>query len=268
MRVRTTALMTLLSVVPGLSAAAAQEVPTAPTPYHVDWAVDLSIIGAATALWVVTPLLGREVIRPVCPCSSSDLNGLDRYPVGRRSNLANQLSNVAQAGILAVPVVVDALDVNPSWRDYAADLVVLAEVVTVNGALNQMVKFAVRRPRPTVYDIEPGNPERDDPRNYLAFYSGHTSTAFAAGLAYATTFALRHPDSPARGLVYGAAAVAGTGVGLLRVLAGQHFPTDVIAAGAVGGALGLVIPRLHRRTGGLLVAPGPGGATLVLTGRL
>jgi membrane-associated phospholipid phosphatase len=141
-------------------------------------------------------------------------------------------------------------------------------VVSINGALNQMVKFTVRRPRPVVYDIAPGDPEIDVPGNYLSFYSGHASTAFATGMFYATTFALRHPDSRAGGWVYGAAAAGASSVALLRVLAGEHFPSDVIAAAAVGSAVGLVLPRLHRRSATVLVAPTGGGAALVLAARL
>jgi membrane-associated phospholipid phosphatase len=271
MRLRpTTAICAVLLLIGHAQPAVAQDLPAAPTPYHVDWTSDLAITGGAAALWLVTPLLGREVIRPVCPCQSSEVARFDRYPVGRRSKVADQLSNALGAAMSAVPVLLDAIDVRGSgtWRGLAEDLVVMAQVVSVNGALNQMVKFAVRRPRPIVYDIAAGDPEINAPGNYLSFYSGHASTAFATGMFYATTFALRHPDSPARGWVYAAAAVGASSVGLMRVLAGEHFPSDVIAGAAVGSALGLVLPRLHRRGPTVLMAPSPGGASLVLTGRI
>ncbi|MEM9023429.1 MAG: phosphatase PAP2 family protein, partial [Bacteroidota bacterium] len=35
--------------------------------------------------------------------------------------------------------------------------------------------------------------------------------------------------------------------GLMRVLAGKHFPTDVITGYAVGGAIGFLVPHLHRK---------------------
>jgi membrane-associated phospholipid phosphatase len=235
-------------------------------PYQVDWTVDLAVIGGASALWLFPTLIRQEVIRPSCPCKSSDVPAIDHYPIGRSSTLADQLSNVAEAGVTVVPLVLDAIDAGGAgggWRGFAGDTVVLAEVLAVNGALNQLVKMVVRRPRPKVYDVDPSSPELTDPGNYLAFYSGHASTAFAAGMAYATTFALRHPDSPSYKLVYGAAGLVGGTVALLRVLAGQHFPTDVMAGAAIGSALGLVIPRLHRRS--LQLTPTPGG--LAVTGR-
>ena len=46
--------------------------------------------------------------------------------------------------------------------------------------------------------------------------------------------------------------------GYLRVSAGKHFPTDVIAGYAVGAFVGWLIPELHKRkklNGGLSIAP-------------
>jgi membrane-associated phospholipid phosphatase len=250
--------------------AAAQDRPAAASPYDVDFTTDGAIVAGAAALWLFTPLLGPEVIRPVCPCRSSDVAPFDRFPIGRKSDFADQLSNAAEVAVIAGPLLLDAFDVRGSGgsvRGYAEDMMVLAQVVAVNGALNQMVKFAMRRPRPTVYDVPASTPEITSAGSYQAFYSGHTSTAFAAGMAYATTFALRHPDSRSRGQVFGVAGVAAGTVGVLRVLAGQHFPSDVIAGALVGTALGLAIPRLHRRRGTLMLAPATGGAAVTVVGR-
>jgi len=59
-------------------------------------------------------------------------------------------------------------------------------------------------------------------------------------------------------------------VGIERISAGQHFPTDVITAGLVGGATGFLVPWLHARSGAagpsVTVAPVAGGGFLVLRG--
>jgi membrane-associated phospholipid phosphatase len=144
------------------------------------------------------------------------------------------------------------------------DMVVMGEAVLLNGALNEVVKLAVRRPRPIAYDAADDAGVLAQPNTYLSFYSGHTSTAFAAGMAYASTFALHHPDSGYRYLVYGGVVAAGGTVGLLRIAGGQHFPSDVLVGAAVGSAIGLIVPRLHRRGENLGVAILPGG--LALTG--
>jgi membrane-associated phospholipid phosphatase len=38
-------------------------------------------------------------------------------------------------------------------------------------------------------------------------------------------------------------------VGGLRIAAGKHFPTDILAGAAVGSLVGYLVPRLHLRRG-------------------
>jgi membrane-associated phospholipid phosphatase len=219
------------------------------------------VLAAGVALWTLPPLVERELGAPACTCRTADVNGFDRGVIHPRKRGAGAASDVLATALMIAPVGLDALDAR---HGYAEDLLVMAQAVALNGALGQLVKLAVRRPRPFVYDLPASDPARASAESYVSFYSSHTSGAFAASLAYASTFALRHPDSEARWLVYGGAALAAGSVGVLRVLAGQHFPTDVIAGAAVGAAFGLVVPRLHRRP---IIVPVPGGATLAFSGR-
>jgi membrane-associated phospholipid phosphatase len=235
-------------------------------PYQVDWTVDLAVLAGSAALWIVPPVVQREVIVPSCPCSSAMVNGFDRGAIHARRAAAGDASNVLAVASLALPVALDAVDVwmnGSAWSGFARDLVVMAEAVVLNGATGQVVKLAVRRPRPYVYELAAGAPDLATAESYLSFYSAHTSGALAAGLSYATTFALRHPDSDWRWWVYGGAAALGGTMAVLRVAAGQHFPSDVITGAAVGAAFGLVVPRLHRRVVPMAV---PAGAGLALAG--
>ena len=165
--------------------------------------------------------------------------------------------------MLVAPAALDLLEVRGrggSWSTAGEDLVVMGEALLVNGALNELVKVAVRRPRPFTYDGH--ELQRSD--SYLSFYSSHASTAFTVGMAYATTFSLRHPTSGYRYLVYGAVIAGGGTTGLLRILAGKHFPSDVLVGALMGSAVGVTVPMLHRRED-LSVAVGPG--TVALLGR-
>lgn len=239
----------------------------AQSPYRVRWDWDLSIAAAAGLAWGLPHLFADEMVDPSCPCSSSRVNGFDRLAVGHDSATARTTSDILVGSLAALPFALDALD---AWRSggdfhaFAADAVVMGQAILVSGAINQMVKLAIRRPRPLTYDQPADTPGLRTPDNYLSFYSAHTSTAFAATMAYATTFALRHPDSAWRPFIYGAAGVTGGTVALLRVLGGNHFPTDVLAGAMTGAAIGLTLPRLHRRRdAALVVAPISGGAVAV-----
>jgi membrane-associated phospholipid phosphatase len=101
------------------------------------------------------------------------------------------------------------------------------QVVAGAYALNQAIKFTVRRPRPELDRLPP----LTSTVSRLSFPSAHASTSFAAARAY-------------RGLVptwvlYGAAIA----FALSRPYLGVHYPSDVIAGAALGTAVGEVWPR-------------------------
>jgi undecaprenyl-diphosphatase len=127
----------------------------------------------------------------------------------------------------------------------------------VASALTQVLKLAVRRPRPTQYDPQRG---LGSVEHQLSFPSGHTAATAAIAAASATTFVLRHRSSPWRFVVIGAAVAVTALTGYGRVGGGMHFPTDVLAGALLGGSIGVLVPGWHRRpvsdaslrTGGVL----------------
>ena len=51
-------------------------------------------------------------------------------------------------------------------------------------------------------------------------------------------------------ILYTVASIPPAFVAAYRMKAGKHFRTDVIAGFVVGGAMGIMIPDLHRRSRG------------------
>ncbi len=214
-------------------------------------------------------LLGVELAAPQLPgpscgpvCNIDSLNPLDRSVVGWHSAPARTASNVLIAFNIGLPFVLDLIDVaatrpRQAVSGYLQDALILSEVFVVNAALNTAFKYALRRPRPFMYEPAPdplGDPEvaslaeRSDVDAGLSFYSQHSSTAFSLATAYSYLFMLRHPGSrwivPMWILSEGLAATTAT----LRVLAGKHFITDIVIGAVAGSAIGLLIPFLHRRS--------------------
>lgn len=136
----------------------------------------------------------------------------------------------------------------------------------VGGALNEMTKLALQRPRPALYGIDPGSALLNDPDSYLSFYSLAGAEIFTAAVAGSVTFALRHPRSPWRWVYLAGALTGATAFGATRFAFGRHFPTDVLAAAAIGSLVGLVIPYLHVRPlhVGLGAQVAPGSAVLTV----
>lgn len=201
-----------------------------------------------------------------CPCNAQDLSRLDRGRAGRRSDGVDTASNFVVGFAVGLPAALTFADWKHGGKEAWADSLVVGDAVMINWAINQWVKIAANRPRPLVYGLPSGDEEFENPDNFLSFYSQHTSMAFASGLSYARTFALRHPASRYRWLVYTAALANGATVAAMRVSAGRHFPTDVITGAAVGSAIGLAIPWLHPKQGraGISFLPTRSGAMLSL----
>ena len=190
------------------------------------------------------------------------LNGLDRPYAGRRSDQLDRAGTIAAVVGTAGPVGL-ALGLAPTRDRMWTNLLVLSEAVAVNGAINQGVKLAVHRPRPYAYGLATGDPLRDRADTTRSFYSMHTSIVVAAGTCWAVLEAREHPDAAWRWIALGWTAVAGTTVGMLRVKAGRHFPSDVLTGAVAGTLTGVAVPWLRARGVSVSATTGSAGAMLV-----
>ncbi len=227
--------------------------------YRVDARVDGAVMAASALTIAVPALLASRLIRERCPCDPAEVNAFDRGAIGNHDDVADAVSTATVALALGVPPALDAWALGRG-EPLTEDLVVFGEVVLVNGALVQLVKYGVQRPLPRTYAGDPGLVH--SPGGYRSFYSGHTSTAVAALTAAAYTVRRRYGERVWPWLVV---AGVGASVGVERVAAGRHFPSDVLVGAAAGAMVGLTIPWLHARAPALTLLPSPGG--LALAGR-
>jgi undecaprenyl-diphosphatase len=100
-------------------------------------------------------------------------------------------------------------------------------IVAAAYALNQSIKFTVRRRRPDL----PGLPPLTSTVSRLSFPSAHATTSFAAARAYSRV-------APRGALYLAALAFAAS-----RPYLGVHYPSDVLAGAALGTALAEVWPQ-------------------------
>ncbi len=130
---------------------------------------------------------------------------------------------------------------SPSNRNTSGMLLLQNLWLTYN--ITQTTKIFASRARP--YASEKGfRPGKKD--DAYSFFSGHTSlTACMAASHYFHDRTLPVKDRrPAITLGLSALSI---GTGLLRIKAGKHFPTDVLAGAIIGTGVAYINTRLHAR---------------------
>ena len=209
---------------------------------------------------------------PVQAGAKSRLLGIDRIAVTQtvdpHAQTYSDIGLYTGIGLAVLDTLSTAF--RDHWEAALTDGVMYAESVSLTLAVDDLVKIAVRRPRPIDYSAaNAGNTSNTDLS--LSFFSGHEAV-LSSLTATATYMAFIHsPDSPRPWLTLAGGTLLTGFVGYQRVRAGAHFPTDVIMGALAGASIGVLVPHLHRRgTRPVWVdfAPAPrgSGATLGIGG--
>src|SRR5881409_743085 len=129
------------------------------------------------------------------------------------------------------------------WQAQArGNAAVLANSVAWTAATTEWLKVIVRRKRPVLYTGD-ATAAAADKENQESLPSGHASVAFAAATTYWVLARRERLPHRTRNTIFLYAGAAG--VAALRVAAGKHFPTDVLAGAALGSAVGWLVPTIH-----------------------
>jgi membrane-associated phospholipid phosphatase len=223
--------------------ALAQEDAVSSSPYHLRWQYDAPIVALGAAAFSAA-FVGYPPASCLPSCTPPPgMLAIDRAAVGNYSPRAHSIANVVVAGLVLAPLALDAVDTRFSgWME---DSFVFAESLLLAQGATQLAKSAVDRNAPLVFAPEARREDLESPDASRSFFSGHTSTSFAAATAYSITFWKRHPDSPWRFVVAGVSHALALGVGFLKIEAGYHYPTDVAAGALAGSGIALLNGTLH-----------------------
>lgn len=217
--------------------------PNGGSPYRLRLPYDFTIL-ALSAAGSMPAIIGyRPAVCPnPCVPPQSQL-GIDDKVAGNRSSTAMIAANVLLGATLAIPVIADAVD--SRFHGWAEDMVVVGESLAVSTAITQVIKSATGRLAPLVYSKDATSSDLANSDAARSFPSGHTAATFSAATSYAITFWKRHPDSPWRIVVLVAGEALALSTGVLTIVAGWHYPTDVAAGALTGSAVGVLMPFLH-----------------------
>lgn len=176
-----------------------------------------------------------------------------RQDIAKRENAAN-ISDAILFGAGAAPLLLYLdKDIRQSWFDIG---MMYAEAQIINFNMygwSPLGPNFVERYRPAVYYTALPLEERNYSNLRNSFFSGHTSSTATATFFMAKVYNDYHPDLEGKKyMIYGLAAIPPTMIGIYRIKALRHFPSDVIVGGLVGAGIGILVPELHRRWQGKL----------------
>jgi membrane-associated phospholipid phosphatase len=241
----------LLCLLPGVLAAQER-----PFPYELDGRdIVLASVGAGTAGlgFLLQGAVEAPTSAEISTLDPGSVNRFDRGATGNWSEDWQAISDWTRDGLVAaaglatfLPVVVES-----RWSDAATLGAILAETAALTFGITNLTKVAARRRRPYLYNQaftveERAQLARESGQATLSFPSGHTSVAFAAATFLSTVYGDVHGPTRASKWIWASSLGAASLVGVARVRAGRHFPTDVLVGAAIGAAVGHLIPRLHR----------------------
>lgn len=203
------------------------------------------------------------------PCDPATIAWFDRWGTDVYWAPARGLSDIGLTALIAGPFALSGASTlvsGDSIERFGEDALVSAQTLALVALVTQILKQAVRRPRPLAYSARFQLVERHAATARLSFPSGHTSLAFAGASVMTVILANRYPGDP--GVVAGSAAAyaVATAVGLFRILGTKHFISDVLVGAFLGTALGLAVPLLHRESPEDRSPRQDGGARMVTLG--
>ncbi len=235
------------------------------SPYKVGWGKDALVIGGGLGIAFGGASLDDSLSKPtsveIAGLDKSTINGFDRWATSFSSKPISQLSDGLVIAALASPIALTFID--PKMRkDWFTLGVMYFETGLLATFLPSFGKGTVTRYRPYSYNSETPDDLLYNIETKRSFFSGHATWAFASMTFIANVYSDYYPESEYKTTVWLATMGTATGISLLRVISGAHFPTDIVLGAAVGFGVGTLIPWLHRTNLSLYMPTGSAGDEL------
>ena len=198
-----------------------------------------------TLLYGVLFLLRPFLISPYCAthptlCTPDSVNALDHYAYFHGYVMADFASNIVQNGVALITLLAPFLIFGLNRIALRITLALLS-ISAINAMFMEGVRALVQRPRPVV--LSAPLTEGLNINHYTSFYSGHTS--FVALATLFTWLWIRKIKNQNHGIRFSQMAliaypVCTISTGILRVIGGRHYPTDVLGGIFFGSAIGWI----------------------------
>lgn len=173
------------------------------------------------------------------PLERESINIIDRSFIFPYNSTLDKSATIIDVALFLTP----AVTAFSGEKRIATTAVMYAEAFVIGWGAKELLKHIVNRARPYLYTSNPPIDKEDDWNK--SFPSGHTTMAFLTAGFVSYTFSKYNSESKWKlPLTISLYSIA-TATAVMRVLSGNHFPTDVLAGALLGTSIGILVPYLH-----------------------
>jgi len=239
--------------------------------YHVNYVVSGSIIsiGLASDIIAIPRIKGKDDLSDaeINALNTDIINPIDKWGLRQDASQRTKYGHISDyymSGVFLVPALLFLnKQISKEWGDIFM-MYVEGHIITFS-----FYNYSPLGPtfnnkfRPVTYYTELPMADRQNGNNRNSFYSGHTASVSYTTFFMAKVYCDYHPDLNTGGriLAYSAALVPAAFEGYFRVKSLAHFPSDSMVGLALGVAVGIIVPELHKNrkqklTVGMFDVPG------------
>ena len=211
--------------------------------------IPLTAVSAGWSVYCMTKVYnkGGSTEAQILSLNKNNINSFDRWAVTPYNAGLDKMSYIPFYAAIPLPLAF-FLTGDEMRSDFLKLTFLYFETLSITGLFGYSAVYFVDRYRPYAYvhsDAASLN-EGMGQNAKNSFYAGHVEVIATSTFFMSEVYASYYPDSKIKWLFFGLSGVATAGMGYIRLNAGEHFPSDIILGGVVGGLSGILVPYFHR----------------------
>ena len=213
----------------------------ADSAYKLGMTKDISISAGALGLFGASLLMDGNKGNPQ---SSGSVNWFDDGFVYGYNRTIDDVSTVMAVGVALMPFATAGF-VDNNWSTMGTYSAMYGEALLLTYSTFEIIKKTTSRNRPYTYKGDvPSGKEND---YYKSFPSAHTAFSFlGAGFLTSVLLADYRDSKWTMPLIVGSYSIAAS-VGVMRILSGSHFLSDVLVGAVISSFFAYFIPWIHKK---------------------
>ncbi|HMI79439.1 MAG TPA: phosphatase PAP2 family protein [Ferruginibacter sp.] len=208
--------------------------------------IPVTVVFAGLTLRGFSVIYGRDQVpeEEILALNTNNINKFDRSSASNYSEKAKNTSDLFFYASMPLPLVL--LFDKEIRKDGPRVGLLYLEAMTITGVFYTTTAMIADRLRPYTYNPNVPMDKRQGGGARNSFMAGHPALVATSTFFIAKVYSDYHPGSKMKWVLFGLAGTATAATALLRLKAGEHFPTDLITGVTIGTLVGILVPHIHK----------------------